>query len=347
MRLEHIKRVTAKGKVYHYFRTGRFKPDGTEILARLPDPSEARFGDVYAAHRAARTRKELATAPLTITDLADLYQRSPHFRDLSKGTQRIYGIYLRQLKAALPTAPAALVEKSDVVRLVDLRADQPGAANSLLRTVNALYKWARKRGHVTNDPCVEIEELPTGEHEPWPKPVLEAALKADDDVVRLATHLLYFTALRIGDVCALRWSDIRGGVVHVTPQKTRRTRGEQLIPLHGELAVELARHKAKGLTVLAQENGRPFHQHTIRTRLGTFTASCGVKVVPHGLRKNAVNALLECGCSTAETAAISGQSLQMVEHYAKRRAQGDLAAAAILRWQSNREQDRNKKARNE
>lgn len=32
------------------------------------------------------------------------------------------------------------------------------------------------------------------------------------------------------------------------------------------------------------------------------------------------NTLLEVGCAVAETAAISGQSLQMVEHYAERRS---------------------------
>ena len=346
MQLKHVKTVKVKGRPYHYFRTGRFRPDGTEILSRLPDPSDPRFGDVYSAHKAARSRKEMATKTLTVSDLADLYERSPHFRSRAQGTQRIYRIYLNQLKKALPTAPAQLVERSDVVNLIDRRADQPGAANSLLRTINAMYKWARKRGHVTNDPCDEIEELETGEHDPWPRPILAAALAADDDTVRLATHLLYYTALRIGDVVSLRWSDVRDGIIYVTPQKTQRTRGAMMLPLHEDLARELARHERRGLTILAKENGRHFHQHTIRNRLKDFAAELGVKVVPHGLRKNAVNALLEAGCSVAETAAISGQSLQMVEFYAKKRAQGELATAAILRWQGNRERKGNERERN-
>jgi integrase len=35
--------------------------------------------------------------------------------------------------------------------------------------------------------------------------VLEAGLKAEDDTVRLAVHLLYFTGQRISDVCAMTW----------------------------------------------------------------------------------------------------------------------------------------------
>lgn len=42
----------------------------------------------------------------------------------------------------------------------------------------------------------------------------------------------------------------------------------------------------------------------------------GIKTVPHGLRKNAVNALLEAGCTIAEVSAITGQTHQVVEHYA-------------------------------
>jgi tRNA(Ile2) C34 agmatinyltransferase TiaS len=63
----------------------------------------------------------------------------------------------------------------------------------------------------------------------------------------------------------------------------------------------------------------------------------GVEVVPHGLRKNAVNALLEAECSTAEVSAITGQSLKMVEHYAKKRNQKRLGGSAILKFDAARQ----------
>lgn len=40
------------------------------------------------------------------------------------------------------------------------------------------------------------------------------------------------------------------------------------------------------------------------------------RLVFHGLRKSAVVFLLEAGCADAEVAAITGQSREMVEHYA-------------------------------
>ena len=56
-------------------------------------------------------------------------------------------------------------------------------------------------------------------------------------------------------------------------------------------------------------------------------------LVFHGLRKSAVVMLLEVGCTTAEVQAITGQSMQMVAHYAKQVNQKTLAASAILKWE--------------
>jgi transposase len=56
-----------------------------------------------------------------------------------------------------------------------------------------------------------------------------------------------------------------------------------------------------------------------------------------GLRKSAVVFLLEAGCTDAEVAAITGQSREMVEHYARQVNQKRLAAAAILKWEAARD----------
>src|SRR5690348_16658716 len=49
-RLPYTKTVTAKGRSYLYFDTGRTKPNGARIFVRLPDRSDVRFGGVYAAY---------------------------------------------------------------------------------------------------------------------------------------------------------------------------------------------------------------------------------------------------------------------------------------------------------
>ncbi len=324
----HTKTVKAGGREYTYFVTARTNAKGHPILFRLPPKSSGQFGSVYAACLAARARAESQTAELTVTDFVRRYEISPKFKALAVGSQYLYGVYLKQFVAALPTAPADEVDRSDILRITDKL--KPGAANSFVRTVAALYVWGRKRELVRADPCKEIDMQEVGEHEPWPVTLLTEALAADDDLVRMATHLLFYTAQRIGDVCLMRWGDIRDGAISLSQQKTSK---DMSIRLHQALVGELARHPRSLGTILADANGEPLRQQVIRNRLKAFAEARGQKIVPHGLRKNAVNALLEVGCSVAETAAISGQTLQLVEHYARRRDQSILGDAAILKWE--------------
>jgi integrase len=330
--VKYVKRTKAKGRWYYYFDTGQTGDDGKRIWMRLPDPKERRFAATYAALLGHRTKRENVNPMLTVERLIALYQTSTQFDKLKPATRSIYARYQAEFVDKLGSGPAQRVERKDIVLMLDMMASKPAAANMVLKASSAAYTWARQRGHVTNDPFADIDAMDVGEHQPWPETLIEAALKSDNDEVRLAVHLLYFTAQRIGDVVAMRWGDIEGDRITITQAKT----GKRLeLPLHSELATELARHPRTLATIVG---GKPnkYRIDTIRVALQSFAAEHGHKVVPHGLRKNAVNALLEAGCSAAETAAISGQSLQMVEFYAKLRSQTKLGQSAILKWQRNR-----------
>lgn len=333
--LKYIKRVKARGKVYLYFDTGA-KKDGKPILKPLPDPKSRDFGGAYAALLGHRNRRSGIKAQTSVKDLISLYEKSAEYRKLAKNSQRLYSLHLAKVAHEMGDAPAAKVEPRDIARMMDKLGDKPATANLVLATVGALYSWARiaHRQYVppTCDPTRDIKQLEVGEHKPWPEHVLQAALESDKARVRLATHLLYYTAQRIGDAVNMRWSDIRDGVLHITQQKT----GKDLrIHIHSALAAELAKTPRRALTILTTVDGHSIGPQRIRIALKEHCAAFGLDLVPHGLRKNAVIALLEAGCSVAETASISGQSFQMVEYYAKLRDQGKLSSAAVLKWERN------------
>jgi integrase len=115
-------------------------------------------------------------------------------------------------------------------------------------------------------------------------------------------------------------------VLYLTQQKTKK---DLEIPIHPRLDLILGARPNDDRPLLPRLDGGHYDSGTIRDVLQAFAAARGHKIVPHGLRKNAVNALLECGCTAAETAAISGQSLSLVEHYARRRNTGKLAHSAM------------------
>src|SRR3546814_13013182 len=127
----------------------------------------------------------------------------------------------------------------------------------------------------------------------------------------------------------MRWSDVQGDTIAVVQRKTSRA---LTIKLHQNLADILAATPKRGLTILTQADGRPVGDDAIRKEIQAFTSDYGVKLVPHGLRKNAVIALLEAGCSVAEAAAVSGQAFPMVERSEERRVGKECVSPCRSRW---------------
>jgi hypothetical protein len=80
-----------------------------------------------------------------------------------------------------------------------------------------------------------------------------------------------------------------------------------------------------------ERSGEPWTQSGLRQKLQAWALKRGHKVVPHGLRKNAVIALLEADCSVSEVSAITDHSLAMVEHYGKGRDQRKIGRGAIVK----------------
>lgn len=331
---KYVKAVRSKGKLYLYFDTGK-RVNGKPIRVRLPSMDDREFWPSHSAHMGHRTRRESsgdAKQVVTIPFLTRLYEESKEYADKSEGTRRVYDIQLRRIERLLPTAPVDKIEKVDVRRLRDALGRTPGAANLFLAVFSNLMDLAVDNDFRTTNPCTGLKPLKTGEHKAWPEPVLIAALEAEDDRVRLLAHLLFYTAQRINDVLRITWSDVRDGKVRVFAQKQQR---QLEFPIHKRLAAELARTPKRGIRVVSKEDGSPLSETIARDTLKAFAAAHGAIRVPHGIRKNAVITLLEMGNTIVETAAVSGQSLKVVEYYARQRDEGRLGSAAILRWEQN------------
>jgi integrase len=278
-------------------------------------------------------RTKLETVEYTVADMARDYEKSTAFADLAKKSQAVYGSALKRIVDLLGEYPVEDVKRSDIQGMLDNDIEGVGAQNMFIAVLGVVYKWGRANEKTSLKPTEGFSKRKGGEHEPWPDHVVEAALTSKDAKVRLAVHLLYFTGQRINDVLSMRWSDIRDDMIEVTQQKTGKT---VWIPFLNELRAELAGTPKKGLTIIANDRGQRRTDNTVRDELQAFTRKHGAETVPHGLRKNAVNALLEAGCTVAETASITGQSYKVVEHYAKRINQRKMAKAAILKLETNR-----------
>jgi integrase len=203
----------------------------------------------------------------------------------------------------------------------------------MLTMLRVLYRFAAKRQRGLDDWTAGIDEYgKQTERQPWPADVLHDALTSDDEGFRLAVTLALYTGQRPGDVCAMTWNAAQGGKVRVRQQKT----GTPLeIEMHPALAKALATapRSDRHLLILSNRRGDPLTGATFLTWCWKFSKTYGLKLGPHGLRKNATIELFEAGCTAAEVAAVTGhKSLAMLEHYGKKCSQPKLATTGIGKW---------------
>jgi integrase len=335
--LPYVHPKKAKGRTYYYFDTGARDERGKRILSRLPDIRDPKFPREYQNAKAQRTKHKGAEGTKTFDWLCKLYERSPDYRNLAEASKLLYARHLQYANENFRTAdgrswPLHIITAEQTVAIRDKFADRPGTANAILKALGALYAWALKPGrkYVRENITSGVDRLEQGEHQSWPEWLVEEALA--DKSIRLPVALLYFLGQRIGDTVRMGPQNIVRGVMHITQQKT----GTSLrIAVHSRLAEIIEQDAPKGAMVfLMGERGKPLSAAGLRARIQKWAADRGHKVVPHGLRKSAVNALLAAGCSSAEVSAITGQTMQMIEHYAKERDREDLGRSAILKFEA-------------
>jgi integrase len=144
-------------------------------------------------------------------------------------------------------------------------------------------------------------------------------------------------------VIKMRWSDIREGQIQVEQDKTEK---KLWIPMHKALKRVLKDVPKTSDFVLTSGSGEAWTENGFHTawqremKEEKFARLRDQKCVFHGLRKSAVVMLLEAGCTDAEVSAITGQSREMIEHYALEVNQKKLAAAAILKWEALHRRER-------
>lgn len=341
----YVHTKVAKGKTYYYFDTGQKKPNGQRILRRLPDKRDPRFGRALADALSARKKRENIPEIHNFDWLIRTFESSPEFKQKAASTKRLYSRHLGYASEMFRSGdgrswPIDIITSQHVLALRDKLQDRPGTANATLKSLGAMMSWASKpsRKLIPSNIAREVELLDMDEHEPWPEKLLHMAL--EDKAIRLPVAMLYYIGQRIGDTVAIGPGAIEDGAFKVTQEKTGTT---VYVPPHEhlmEIIAEDAPNTPLGGTYLKNEWGKPVTKSGIRQRIQKWATGKGYKVVPHGLRKNAVETLLKAGCAVAQVSAITGQSLKMVEHYAKHLNKKPMAVEAMEKFQARTKKDR-------
>lgn len=322
------------GRVRHYFRRPGFK------RAALPGaPGSEDFMRAY--QKALGGRAEVGaerSPPGSISALIAAYYQSADFKRLRASTQAVYRNLLDRFREEDGKLPTRGLRADHIKKMLDARADTPGAAHNLLKALRAVFRFGVDRGIVSDNPAAaaRFTRPRSAGFRAWTDADIEAfqARWPEGSRARLALTLLLYTGVRRSDVVRLGRQHLRGEALVFRPKKARADAAELVIPLHPTLKAALAAVPMTNLTFLMTEYGKPMSEAGFTNWFADCAKKAGLPEgsTPHGLRKAAARRLAEAGCSTLEIAAITGHaSLKEIERYTQSVRQAALATAAIAR----------------
>lgn len=268
--------------------------------------------------------------------LCRTYYASETFKALDISTQSWRRRALDEICEQHAEKPVSALQPRHIRKLRDEKAMTPGASNTRLKALRALFRWAVEADEAPHDPTRDVQFLryATKGHHSWTIEEV-AAFEAKHPIgtkALLAMALLLYTACRREDVVRLGPQHLSGGRLKYTQAKNEHRSPVTLdIPMHPDLTSIVAATPSRHLTYLVTEYGRPFTPAGFGNRFREWCNEAGLPhCSAHGLRKATAARLAERGASAHEIMAITGhQSLEEVENYTRAARKAKLADAAM------------------
>lgn len=356
-------------------RDGRY--EGRYVIGKTA-AGKTRFGYIYGyQYTEVRNKLLRKKAELLKTDgqtarrrsvlLRDWLRRWPEDELLGSVKESSYQTYLRQINVHLLPALGHL-SLSEITPAVvyDFVSQMEGAglANStvkgVLRLLSAALRSAQEEGLIFKNPCKRIRVQPkeVPEQRTLSRSEQETLRKAAAEQDNLPTLLSLYTGMRLGEVCALKWSDIDWEKKTVTVRRTvqrtasiengmgKRTllmigspkskRSHRVLPIPDFLFALL---KKAGLTAAETDayifgkTGRAAEPRTMQRHFRRMTQALGLSGVHfHTLRHSFATRLMELGVDIQTISALLGhQSAKTtLDFYGHSLSEQQLYTASLL-----------------
>jgi len=228
---------------------------------------------------------------------------------------------------------------SALVAIRDAWAAHPGAADNLIKSVRAVYRWAMERGEIAHNPAAGISVIntaPKGGAVPWTPNDLKKFKKAHPagTTAHLWLTLQAFTACRIGDAIWIgRDQEVaRAGQTWLEWQPRKKGSAFVSIPMLQPFYDATRAAKVVGPSYLLSEKGKPFSSsEALRVRVQRWCDAAGLPGrSSHGVRKAVAEMMAEAGCSQHQIMAVMAHTqAKTSEVYTKGAERRILAADGV------------------
>ena len=362
--------IDRHGNVRLYFRRGLEPKVRLRATPGTPE-FEAEYRRAYVGETARVMAGDLAlgrrATPGTMRWLVEQYCASASFCRLDGETRKVRRRILDAICDRAGAFPFATMEPRHVAKLRDAKAEAPEAANSYVKALRAVFKWAcsPEYGYATCNPAKDVGYLksnnPDG-HRTWTEAEV-AQFEARNPVgtkARLALDLLLYTGARISDLAQLgpqmERRDAEGEKLVFAEQKGRGKRVKThelpiLPPLRASIdAYRAEQGGARQLVYLVTGQG---HAHSVKGLGNWFVRQCRMAgldpgLSAHGIRKFGAVRCADAGATEHQLMALFGWTTSkqagLYTRKANRRRLEAGAAPLLQRADPEWVQSENKKA---
>jgi integrase len=313
--------LTFKARKYWYFRRG-------EVYTRLPDINSPQFLPAY--NEAMKGRAPVPTSK-AFSSLIASYKHSDRYSHLKPRTKSDYDKVLTFIDAGIGDKDPRAYKRRHVIEMRDSQAHRIRFANYAVSVMSILMEHAIDIGWRKDNPAKGVHKLKDRNkpeaNSPWSDEARAAFEANAGPRARLIYELCIGTGQRIGDVLAMKWTDVSDGDIRVVQNKT----GVSLsIPMTGRLSAYLATVPREGVYIAAKNLRQPLTYPNARHAMQAAKKGTAAEgLTNHGLRYTAAIELANAGCTEDEIASITGhKSLQMIEKYTQGSLQRQRAKSA-------------------
>lgn len=344
-KLPYVNRhVNRHGKVYWFFRARH----GQRI--RLPgDYGSPEWRAAYDAALAGQTAgkpPEVRASRGTLRWLVDNWKRSSDWAATEPATRRQRDNILQHVLEKSGERAVEDISEDDIRAGREKRLATPHAANNFLKTMRALFRWAKEARLVDADPAKDVKFLVTKTKgfPPWQMEDVHAyrARWPLGTKQRLALEIYINTGFRRSDAAVVGRQHVRDGVIHI---KAGKNQVDLYIPILPALAEAIDALPPAGMSFLSARHGRPYTKESLGNVFKDWCREAGIKgKSAHGIRKLAATVVADNGGSEQELQALFGwttNTMSAVYTREANRKRQALQAAFKLMEELERNEDKN------
>lgn len=249
------------------------------------------------------------------------YLDTSRFRSLAENSKSVYRRILDKLRLEFGSERVADFTRGDIIKIRDaIAARSPSKAMATVNVLRVVFDRACDIDTIVRNPAKGIRNpvgLKPKPHRKWTDAELNMFRERAQPHVRRAMLVLLHTGLRCSDALKLKRDVLTGNGISLMTQKTS---AEVFIPISDELRSEFERKMpVESVLMIHGGRGQAMTRHGLLAmfrrefeRLGIGKAD---QPTTHGLRKNAVVALIEAGAEEQSISAITGQSISTIRYY--------------------------------